>query len=531
MAHSLANPDSNIEVNPWLVALTVSMATFMEVMDTSIANVALPHIAGDLGAGLSESTWVLTSYLVSNAIILPISGWLASVLGRKRFYMSCVLLFTISSFLCGIAPRSAWLLFFRILQGAGGGGFAASEQAILTDTFPPPQRGMAFAVYGMAVVLAPAIGPTLGGWITDNYNWRWIFYINIPVGIISLILTHQVVADSKSARDEHAHVWKDGLQIDYIGFGLVALGMACLQIVLDKGQEDDWFGSTFIIWMAALAATGILGGIIWELFMARDPIVDLPLFKNLSFLTTNLVMFAAFFVLLSTTQLLPQLVQELLAYDATKAGLILMPGGLVIMVLMPIVGRLVNIIQPKYLIAVGLIMMSISLEYMTRFDIQVSFRVLAIARMIQAGAMAFLFVPINTIAYSGLPPEKTNNASALINLMRNLGGSVGISVVTTMLDRRSQLHQERLVSHLTPFDPTFRAGIQGAAGTLGRQGADPGSAVSQAIGSIYHSVQTQAMMLSYLDVFKMLSVAALVMLVGVFSLRSVKPGEATHGGG
>jgi MFS transporter, DHA2 family, multidrug resistance protein len=525
MASASAQAGSNVQVNPWLVALTVSLATFMEVMDTSIANVALRHIAGDLGAGQSESTWVLTSYLISNAIILPISGWLSSILGRKRFYMSCVALFTISSLLCGLAPSLGWLLFFRVLQGIGGGGLAPSEQAILTDTFSEQQRGQAFALYGMAVVVAPAIGPALGGWITDSYNWRWIFFINIPVGIISLLLTYRVVHDSAAAKKETAAAWKDGLKVDYLGFGLIVLGLGCLQVVLDKGQEDDWFGSNAIICFAILAAVGIIGCIIWE-FITPNPIVDLPLFKNRNFLTTNLIMFATFFVLLSTTQLLPQYVQQLVGYDATKAGLILMPGGLLIMALMPIVGRLVNIVQPKYLIAFGLLTMSAAMQYMTVFDPQISFKMLSIARMGQTAAMAFLFVPINTVAYVGLPKGKTNNASALINLMRNLGSSVGVSMANTMLERRTQFHQERLVSHITPYDAPYQHAIHNMTTTLMRQGATPALAMRQALASMYENVQMQAAALSYIDVFKVLSISALCLAPVVFLLKTTKPGEA-----
>src|SRR6185437_9882742 len=280
-----------------LIAVTVSIATFMEVLDTSIANVSLGHIAGSLGAARSESTWVLTSYLISNAIIVPISGWLASALGRKRFYMTCVALFTASSFLCGIAPSLTWLLIFRVLQGIGGGGLAPSEQAILADTFEPRQRGMAFAVYGVAVVVAPAIGPTLGGWITDNYSWRWIFFINVPVGILSLLLSYNLVTDSEGARKEHQAVWKNGLKVDYIGFALVALGLGCLQIVLDKGQEEDWFSSHFIVLFASLSALGIIGTIVWECVVAKEPIVDLPLLRNRSLMSTNILMFIMGFIL------------------------------------------------------------------------------------------------------------------------------------------------------------------------------------------------------------------------------------------
>ncbi|HEY2584887.1 MAG TPA: DHA2 family efflux MFS transporter permease subunit [Tepidisphaeraceae bacterium] len=514
----------HVTVNPWLIAVTVSLATFMEVMDTSIANVALRHIAGSLAAGQSESTWVLTSYLVSNAIILPISGWLASVMGRKRFYMTCVATFTASSFLCGIAPNLPLLLFFRVLQGAGGGGLAPSEQSILADTFPPQKRGMAFALYGVAVVVAPAVGPALGGWITDNYSWRWIFYINIPVGIVSLILTYLLVQDSDAARKEHEGAWSRGLKIDYLGFGMLAIGLGCLQVVLDKGQEDDWFGSRFITIMAILAAAGILGMIVWE-FITPDPIVDLPLFKNLGFFFTTVVMFAVFFILLSTTQLLPQLVQELFHYDATKAGLILMPGGFFIMALMPVVGFLVNKVQPKWLIAFGLIIEAASMYHLTHIDMNASFRTLAMARVYQASGLAFLFVPINTIAYIGLPPGKSNNASALINAMRNLGGSVGISFVTTMLARRSQFHQNRLVGDIASYHAPYRQALAHAADHFIQQGASPPDAQHKAFASITQTLLQQAQMLSYIDVFKLLAIGALACVLLTLFLKRMNPGE------
>jgi DHA2 family multidrug resistance protein len=414
------------------------------------------------------------------------------------------------------------------MQGAGGGGLAPSEQSILADTFTEKMRGQAFALYGMAVVLAPAIGPALGGWITDNYNWRWIFFINIPVGILSLFLSYTFVQDSEGAKKEQKSVWRKGLKIDYLGFGLVALGLGCLQIVLDKGQEDDWFGSNFIIIMITLGTIGVIGLLIWE-FITPNPIVDLRLFKNTNFLTTTLVMFAVFFILLSTTQLLPQFVQQLMNYNATKAGLILMPGGFVIMALMPVVGRLINVIQPKYLIAFGLVTMSAAMGYMTNMDTQVSFGVLAMARCFQTAAMAFLFVPINTMAYIGLPEGKSNSASALINLMRNLGGSVGISMCTTMLDRRSQFHLNRLVDHLTPYDTQYRQAVHNATQTMTRGGASPGVAMRRALQSIYQTVQNQAAMISYTEIFKALAVAALVMIVMVYFLRNMNPGESAHG--
>jgi DHA2 family multidrug resistance protein len=528
MAASTQN-GARTAVNPWLIAVTVSLATFMEVMDTSIANVALRHIAGSVGADESESTWVLTSYLVSNAIVVPISGWLSSVIGRKKFYMSCVALFTISSFACGIAPTLGVLLFCRVMQGIGGGGLAPSEQSILADTFSPEKRGMAFALYGVAVVVAPAIGPALGGWITDTYSWRWIFFINIPVGILSLCLTYFLVQDSENAKKEQKKATKNGIKVDYIGFALVALGLGSLQIVLDKGQQDDWFGSNFILFCSCLSAFGIIGGIIWEVFITDDPIVDLPLFKDTGFLFVCVMMFATLFVLQSTTQLLPQLVQDVLSYNATKAGLILMPGGFTIMLLMPLVGFLVRKVQPKFLIFFGFILSLMALYHLSGFDTEISFRSLAIARVFQAAGLAFLFVPINTLAYANLPPAKSNNASALINLMRNLGGSVGISVGATSLSRRSQIHQNDLVASLAPTSIPFQRHLHTLTQRFAAHGSGPVEAHNRALTSIMGEVQKQAAMLSYLDVFVILMLACLVaaamcVFLKTVDLKNVKPG-------
>jgi MFS transporter, DHA2 family, multidrug resistance protein len=518
------------KINPWFIAVTVSMATFMEVMDTSIANVSLGHIAGNLGAGTDESTWVLTSYLVANAIILPISGWLASVLGRKRFYMSCVALFTISSVLCGLAPSLGWLLFFRILQGIGGGGLAPSEQSILADTFAPAQRGMAFAVYGLAVVFAPAIGPTLGGWITDNYNWRWIFFINVPVGILSLILSHRLVHDSPEAKKEHANVWRNGLRIDYIGFALVALGLGCLQVMLDKGQEDDWFGSNFICIIATLFVVGTALAIFWELKVAHTPVVDLKLLARPSFFFCNILMFSVGFVLNSTTVLLPQFVQQILGYNATNAGMILMGGGFVLMVMMPIVGNLIRFVQPKYLMFVGLTLVSLSMFHLTGFNAQVSFHHLAMARVYQCIGMPLFFVPLNTICYSDLPKGKSNNASALMNLMRNLGGSVGIAVAITLLERRTQMHTDRLVSNATMFNSAFRNSLANMTHLFRLQGFGPNQAHSKALMVLNGTIQQQAQMLSYLDIFKIMAIGCLAVVGVVLFLRKIdrhhKPADA-----
>jgi MFS transporter, DHA2 family, multidrug resistance protein len=518
------------KVNPWIIAAVVSMATFMEVMDTSIANVSLAHIGGNLGASRDESTWVLTSYLVANAVILPVSGWLSSVLGRKRFYMICVALFTISSCLCGFAPTLPWLLFFRVLQGIGGGGLAPSEQAILADTFEPKQRGMAFAVYGLAVVFAPAIGPTLGGWITDNYSWRWIFFINIPVGILSLILSGRLVRDSQHAKDEHDAVWKHGLNIDYIGFGLVALGVGCLQVVLDKGQEDDWFGSRFICIFAVLCAIGVVGSIIWELWIAEEPVVDLRLLGRPSFLFSNILMFAVGFVLNSTTVLLPQFVQQLLGYNATEAGMILMGGGFTLVLVMPISGMLIRKVQPKWMMMTGLLFTSFAMFHLTGFNTQVSFNYLVWARVYQCIGLPLFFVPLNTIAYSDLPPGKSNNASALMNLMRNLGGGVGISIAVTLLERRTAFHMDRLAAHLSIFDTAFRNQFNGMVHTFASSGQSLNDARSQAMAAMNNIVEQQAAMLAYVDVFKIGAVGCLLVIILVLFLKKTKPGTKAVAG-
>jgi DHA2 family multidrug resistance protein len=500
-------------VSPWVIALVVSMATFMEVLDTSIANVSLRHIAGNLGAGSDESTWVLTSYLVANAIIIPISGWLSSVMGRKRFYMTCVTLFTLSSLLCGLAPSLGLLLFFRVLQGAGGGGLAPSEQSILADTFQPEYFGMAFAIWGIAVVVAPALGPTLGGWITDNFSWRWIFFINIPVGCLSLFLTYELLQDPPSVTAKVKAQRKAGIKVDYMGFALTVLGFGALQVVLDKGQEDDWFGSPFICGFAILALLGIAGMVIWETVMVDDPIVDIPLLANRNLSSSMVLQFVVGFILTSTTVLLPQYVQQLLGYNATNAGLILMPGGLVLMLMMPVAGKLVNKVTPKILMAFGLLMTASSMFYLTGFNTLVSFEHVVWVRIFQCIGLPLFFIPLNTIAYGNLPPGKNNNASALMNLMRNLGGGIGISVASTLLIRRTQLHQERLSSNATHFYQPFVHFMESTGGFTSRN-----------IVGFYSSLQRQATMLAYLDVFKIMGIGCLVVIVLLLAMRRVKKG-------
>ncbi len=503
------NPGHNL----WFIALTVTLATFMEVLDTSVANVALPHIAGGLAAGQDESSWVLTSYLVSNAIVLPLSGWLSSVFGRKRFYMSCVALFTVSSFLCGIAPSLPLLIVFRILQGIGGGGLQPSEQAILADTFPPAKRGMAFAIYGMAVVVAPALGPTIGGWITDNYSWRWIFFMNIPVGILSIVLTSLLVSDPPWIKAKKGA----GIKIDYIGFGLLAVGLGALQIVLDKGEREDWFATHYIVVLSVICVICLVGVYFWERYH-KNPIIEVRLFSDRTFLMACVMLFVVGFVLYATTLLLPQLAQTLMGYSAELAGLMIMPGGLALMLLMPVAGFLLSKYDARVMIAVGLLLLGLSMFSMAhRFDLNTDFRTMMWARVFQTGGLAFLFIPINTAAYSYLPREKNNAASGLINLSRNIGASVGISFVTTLLTRRAQFHQFELSAHASTFNPQFNAAVQGAAQSFAA--SRPIVAQHQAYGQLYGSILRQATMMSYLDNFWILGVAALVVIPFVFLMK------------
>jgi MFS transporter, DHA2 family, multidrug resistance protein len=509
-------PDGSI--NPWVVAVTVTLATFMEVLDTSIANVALPHIAGNLSAGADESTWVLTSYLVSNAIVLPLSGWFSSLIGRKRFYMSCVALFTVSSFLCGLAPSLGVLVLFRILQGAGGGGLQPSEQAILNDTFSFDKRGMAFAVYGLAVVVAPTIGPWLGGWITDNFSWRWIFYINVPVGIVSLMLTSVLVSDPPYMK--RANV-KRGFRIDYIGIGLISLGLGSMQIILDKGQREDWFASNFIRVFLVLMLIGIVAGIIWEL-REKEPVVDLRMLKDRNFAISTLAMFFLGFVLYASTVLIPQFLQQLLGYSAQLAGLALSPGGAVIMCMMPIVGILVSRVDTRILITFGCTVSAIALFVMAGWDLNIDFGHAVRARMLQTFGLAFLFIPINVAAFAYVPRDKTNMGTGIINLARNVGASVGIATVTTMLERRGQAHQARLVDHVNTYSAAYHNFINGTQAHLVSLGSGAAEAASQAAGMVYSTVQRQAAMRAFVDDFKLLGVVFFAVIPVLLLLKKPK---------
>src|ERR1700731_3306927 len=512
----LRTPEGNI--NPWVIAVTVTLATFMEVLDTSIANVALPHISGNLSAGADESTWVLTSYLVSNAIVLPLSGWLSSLIGRKRFYMSCVALFTVSSFLCGLAPSLGVLVLFRILQGVGGGGLQPSEQAILNDTFSLEKRGMAFAVYGIAVVVAPTIGPWLGGWITDNFSWRWIFYINVPVGIISLLLTSVLVSDPPYMK--RASV-KRGFRIDYIGIGLISLGLGSMQIILDKGQRDDWLSSNFIVCFFVLMIIGIVAGIFWEL-REKEPVVDLRMLKDRNFALSTLAMFFLGFVLYSSTVLIPQLLQQLLGYTAESAGKALSPGGAVIMCMMPVVGLLVSRVDTRILITFGCIVSASALFVMAGWDLGLDYGHAVRTRMLQSFGLAFLFIPINVAAFAYVPRDKTNMGTGIINLARNIGASVGIATVTTMLQRRSQVHQAQLMEHVNGLSAAYHNMLTATQLRLVSAGSGLSQAGSQAHGMAYNMVQRQAVMLAFIDNFKMLGIVFLAVIPAMLLLKKPK---------
>jgi DHA2 family multidrug resistance protein len=511
----------NGETNPWVIALTVMLATFMEVLDTSVANVALPHISGDLSAGVDESTWVLTSYLVSNAIVLPLTGWLSTLFGRKRFYMTCVGIFTVSSFLCGLAPTLPLLVFFRILQGAGGGALQPISQAILVESFPKKKQGMAMAIYGMGVVVAPILGPTLGGWITDDYSWRWIFFINIPVGALSLLLTYLLIFDPPFLVRRN---WRE-VRIDYIGLGLLSVGLGFLQIVLDKGERDDWFGSNFIVLCSAVALAGLVGALLWELY-SKDPIVDLRMLKDRNFALATGTMFMMGFVLYGSTVLLPLLLQTLLGYTALLSGLVLSPGSLVVLLALPIVGRLTQSVEPRWLVAIGLAITGLSLLHMAHFNLDIDFRTAVLAWSYSRLGMAFLFTPVNVMAFYFVPKEKMNNATGLINLARNIGGSVGIANVATLLARRSQVHQTMLVSHLTPLDPAYAASLAGASRFLMTQGSNPVQALNQAHGLVYANLLRQANMLAYTDAFWLLGLTFLAMIPFMFLMKRTRPSRA-----
>lgn len=524
-ASGAANPAVRAGVNPWVIAFTVTLATFMEVLDTSIANVSLPYIAGDLGVSVDEASWVLTTYLVANAIVLPLSGWISSFIGRKRFYMLCVALFTVSSFLCGTATSLTQLIFYRVLQGAGGGGLQPSEQGILLDTFPGEKRGMAMSVYGMAVLVAPILGPTLGGYITENYNWRWIFWINIPVGLVSLFLTNMVVEDPAWMTREREKVKSGPVRVDYIGLGLLALGLAALEIIYDRGQEDDWLNSRFIIILMWIAGLGLTAAVMWEL-SHPNPIVNFRLLADRNFGVGCLVIFCTFAVLYGSNVLLPQMLQALYGYNAYTAGLILSPSGIVTMIAMPVVGWLLGRkTDARWLIFFGLLFLGAATYYESLITLQVSPSSLVFRRCIQLVNMALIFAPINTAAYQSIPQDQANNATGLFNLVRNEGASFGIAVVSTMLARRGQFHQSRLGERLHDLNPVYTDRVEQLTSYFQAAGYDPVTAHQMALTEVYQLLQNQAVSLSYFDLFWLFAVAALCVAPLVFLMRKSVAGK------
>lgn len=501
--------------NPWLIAASVMLATFMEVLDTSVANVALPHIAGNLSATPEEATWVLTSYLVSNAIILPATNWLGRYFGRKRFLMVCIGIFTLSSALCGAAASLGLLIVARILQGAGGGALQPIAQSVLLESFPPEKRGSAMAVYGMGIVVAPIIGPTLGGWITDNYSWRWIFYINVPIGILAVLMANAFVEDPPYIRDQRPG------RIDYIGFGLMAVGLAALQLVLDKGQEEEWFASSFIFWLTVLSIAAIVAFVIWEL-RSDEPIVNLRILGNRNFAVGTMLMTAMGVVLYATIALLPLFLQTLLGYPAVQSGLAVSPRGIGSIISMIIIGRLVGRIDSRYLIMFGFSVLAFSTYLFSDINLQISMGSIIWPAIISGLAMGFVFVPLTTTAMGTLSNDQVGNASGVFNLMRNTGGSIGIAAVTTLLARSAQVYQSSMVSHLTPYDPAFQQRMQQIQGSLATQ-ANPMAAQQQAYGAIYGTMVKQAMTMSYISNFRLLAALCVICIPATLLFKRVKP--------
>jgi DHA2 family multidrug resistance protein len=508
--------------NPWIIAATVALAAFMEVLDTSIANVALPHIAGSLGASQDESTWVLTAYLVSNAVVLPMGGWAASVIGRKNFFMLCIVIFTISSFLCGIAPSLPLLLLFRVLQGAGGGGLQPMAQAIMADSFEPRLRGLAFSLYGLVAVLAPSIGPTLGGWITDNYSWNWIFYINIPVGILALFLTQRLVEDPPWNKADR----KNFFRLDYIGLSLLVVSMGALQIMLDKGEEKDWFQSNFVRGFGVAFVLSFIALIVWQ-WVAKNPLMDLRLFKGRNFAVCCFLMLLTGGLLNATTVLQPQFLQAQLGYTATIAGLSLSGGGLALLVVMPMAGQAVSRFPARNLIAFGFAAFAFSYYFTaTHINLGLSFGVSSWLRVLQIFAIPFVFISVTTAAYFGLPREKSNQISGLINFVRNIGGSILISLTNAEVTERGQFHQNQLLKHITPGSPNLQNQVSALTGTFSRS-VGPGNAAYMAQGRIYNQLQQQSQTLAYVDIFYLLCAVSLLMVPMAFLLKKNNPGAGS----
>jgi MFS transporter, DHA2 family, multidrug resistance protein len=492
-------------VNPWLIAIAVMSGTFMEVLDTTIVNVSIPHMAGTLSASNEEATWVLTSYLVSNAIILPMTGWLANYFGRKRLLMASVVGFTASSFLCGLAPSLPLLILFRVLQGATGGGLQPLSQAILLESFPPRERGMAMGFWGLGIVVAPMLGPVVGGWLTDNYSWRWVFYVNVPVGLFAITMIQLFVFDPP-------YIKRRAGRIDFWGMGMLVVGIGALQILLDKGQQDDWFSSRFIATLAILSAVALVALIVREL-LVDHPIVDLRIFKDRTYATGVFLITILGFVLFGSIVLLPLFMQTLLGYSAFDAGLANLPRGAASFVMMPLVGFLMTRIAPRRLLVTGLVLASTSLYLLSRLNLDAGYWNFFLPLVLQGAALGLLFIPLTTITNGFVPKERMGNATSLFNLMRNIGGSVGIAIVTTVLARNNQGHIQALGARIDAYDPATQHRIAELKGMLMARGLDAAAATRGALAMIWGEVQRQAAALSYGDAFRMLAILFFSMLV------------------
>jgi MFS transporter, DHA2 family, multidrug resistance protein len=531
-AKVVENPNATVpvlwkpRVNPWLIAMTVALAAFMEVLDTSIANVALPHIGGSLGASTDEATWVLTSYLVSNAVVLPLGGWISSLMGRRNFFVLCITIFTVASFLCGAAPSLPILLLCRVLQGAGGGGMQPMAQAIMADSFEPHKRGQAFALYGLVAVLAPSIGPTLGGWITDNFSWRWIFFINIPVGILAFILVTRLVEDPPWIKADPSRIRK----MDYMGLAFLTIAMGGLQIMLDKGEENDWFSSSFICFFGVLFLVGIIGLFAWE-WRQKDPLINLRLFRYRNFAICCFLMMLVGGVLNANTVLQPQFTQQLLGYNATTAGLALTAGGFALVVMMPLAGIATGKYPARYLAAFGFIMLVVTFRYAADVtNLQMSFAEASWLRVVQMFPLPFCFISITNAAYVGMPQKESNQVAGLINFVRNIGGSILIAITNAQVTSRAMWHEQHLQQSMQPAFIAYQQHLSSLTGFFkGSFGDANGTAM--ALGQIYNQMLAQARMQGYQDVYMELSWASIVLVVLAFMLSRAKPGQSTGGGG
>lgn len=504
--------------NPWAVAIVVTIAVFMEILDTTIVNVALPHIAGSLSSSYDESTWVLTSYLVANGIVLPVSAFLSRTFGRKNYFMICILMFTVCSLLCGIATELWQMILFRLLQGFFGGGLQPVQQSVLLDYFKKEDRGKAFGLSSIAIIVAPILGPTLGGLITDSYSWRWVFLINIPIGVIALIAIYQLLEDPPWEQKT-----KDKLSIDYIGIGLITLGLGCLQVMMDRGEDDDWFHSGFIVTFGVLAAVGIVGAVYWLLYTKKKkPVVDLRCLKDRNFAVSSLLMAGMAMILYGSSVAIPQLAQQQLGYTATLSGLVMSPGAILIVLSIPLVLKLMPIVQTRYLIAFGFSIMTVAFLYSMTLVPNVDFETLVMYRSAQSLGLGFLFVPLTTIAFISLPQRLNADAAALFTMFRNVAGSIGISLSTAGITERSQAQSAHMVHNMSPLNEQFNLAVQKSAAAIRDYTSIVGDPMTLATSRMYQEMISQAKILAYIDVFSYCAIIACILVPLCFLLSPVK---------